>query len=451
MGEVPAEQSWSFPRKLLFRFVCAYFVIYILPFPVAEFGRLELLIRQKTETLTPNTTLVLFQAVQKYGDAWHEIVQWAGKNVLKLDQPITIRPNGSGDTTWNYVQVFCFAVMAAGVALLWTLVDWRTTDYSRVLGALRIYVRYYVAYQMIVYGTIKVVPAQFPPPALDRLVQPFGDASPMGLAWTFVGASSAYEIFSGAGELLGGLLLTTRRTTLLGALVSAGVMAHVVAINFSYDVPVKLFSMHLLVMALWLMIPDLRWLFDVFVLRRSTEIRPIEPLFRWPWLDWLAVALRTAIVGGFVYMQINSSIVGRDSFAQQKTKGQFYGVWAVEQFTVDGTDRPALVTEPDRWRRFIVDYPGTAGVQLTNASRVRFRMQIHPASESITLTKPDFSDWKADLTYSQPDDDHLTLEGSLDGHTIKAVMHKENLDEFLSQFRLLNRGFHWINEYPFNR
>jgi hypothetical protein len=78
-------------------------------------------------------------------------------------------------------------------------------------------------------------------------------------------------------------------------------------------------------------------------------------------------------------------------------------------------------------------------------------MQIHPASESITLTKPDFSDWKADLTYSQPDDDHLTLEGSLDGHTIKAVMHKENLDEFLSQFRLLNRGFHWINEYPFNR
>ena len=41
MGELPAEQSWSFPRKLLFRFVCAYFVIYILPFPVAEFARLE--------------------------------------------------------------------------------------------------------------------------------------------------------------------------------------------------------------------------------------------------------------------------------------------------------------------------------------------------------------------------------------------------------------------------
>src|SRR5437899_11151387 len=103
---------------------------------------------------------------------------------------------------------------------------------------------------------------QFPPPALDRLVQPFGDASPMGLAWTFVGASPAYEIFTGTGELLGGLLLTMQRTTLLGALVAAGVMAHVVALNFCYDVPVKLFSSHLLALALWLMIPDARRLFD---------------------------------------------------------------------------------------------------------------------------------------------------------------------------------------------
>ncbi len=69
---------------------------------------------------------------------------------------------------------------------------------------------------MINYGAVKVIKAQFPNPTLDRLLQPFGDASPMGLLWTFMGASESYNIFTGAGELIGGLLLTTRRTTLLG-------------------------------------------------------------------------------------------------------------------------------------------------------------------------------------------------------------------------------------------
>jgi hypothetical protein len=298
---------------------------------------------------------------------------------------------------------------------------------------------------------MKLVPAQMPPPALDRLVQPFGDASPMGLAWTFIGASPAYESFTGAGELLGGLLLTMRRTTLMGALISAGVMAHVVAINFCYDVPVKLFSLHLLVMALWLAVPDLRWLVDVFVLRRPSVPAPIEPRFRWRWLEWTLVGLRTLFVGAFVYLQITSAISGRRNFAIQKERGPLYGVWNVEQFTADGSERPALVTEADRWRRFIVDYPGTAGVQLTNASRIRYRIQINPAAGTITFRKPDFSDWKAELSYSQPDADHLVIEGHLDGRSLVIKMHKENLDEFLSQFRLMTRGFHWINEFPFNR
>ena|GEM_PF-5392919 len=42
-----------------------------------------------------------------------------------------------------------------------------------------------------------------PSPTLDRLVQPFGDASPMGLVWTFMGASTAYPIFAAPGCWVG--------------------------------------------------------------------------------------------------------------------------------------------------------------------------------------------------------------------------------------------------------
>ena len=133
---------------------------------------------------------------------------------------------------------------------------------------------------MITYGSVKVIKSQFPNPTLDRLLQPFGDASPMGLLWTFMGASESYNIFTGAGEMLGGLLLTTRRTTLLGALVCFGVMSHVAMLNFSYDVPVKLFSMHLLAMALFLMAPDLGRLARMFVLNRPVEPAVFRPLSR---------------------------------------------------------------------------------------------------------------------------------------------------------------------------
>jgi hypothetical protein len=454
MGLVQTDTPWSWPRKLAFRFLLSYFVLYIVPFPLEEMGRFEWLLRRQISgpaAMNPMNPPYLAVAAGWYRDAWNKIVPWVGENILHLSDRITIGPNGSGDTTWNYVQVFSFAGLALAAAVLWSLCDWRTTNYARLRGALRIYVRYYLATQMIIYGTIKVVPSQFPPPALDRLVQPFGDASPMGLLWTFMGASPAYEIFSGSGELLGGLLLTMRRTTLLGALVSMAVLTQIVALNYCYDVPVKLFSTHLLVMSLWLIGPDFRRLMNVLLLHGASGSQPIGGLVRWWWLDWTLVALRTLIVGGYVYLQITSAYSMSQYYAGEKQRSPFYGVWTVEEFSVDGKDRPALVTEPNRWRRFIVDYPGTAAVQLTDASRVRFRVQLDSTENLMTLRRPDFSDWKAQLTYSWPDSDHLMLEGKFEGHDLRAKLAREDLDQFLAQFRLTTRGFHWINEYPFNR
>lgn len=46
---------------------------------------------------------------------------------------------------------------------------------------------------MVAYGMFKISPSQFPAPGLSRLVQPYGDSSPMGLLWTFMGVSMARE------------------------------------------------------------------------------------------------------------------------------------------------------------------------------------------------------------------------------------------------------------------
>src|SRR5262249_35551125 len=151
----------------------------------------------------------------------------------------------------------------------WSLLDRKRPNYVRAFAWLRVSVCIYLAAQMVVYGACKVIPNQFGHPAPEVLTTMVGDLDRMTLLWTFMGASPAYTIFVGAAELLGGLLLTCRRTRLLGALVCIGVMANVVMLNFSYDVCVKLHSSHLLGMAFFVAAADLRRLVDFFVLGRS--------------------------------------------------------------------------------------------------------------------------------------------------------------------------------------
>lgn len=93
---------------------------------------------------------------------------------------------------------------------------------------------------MIGYGLIKVFALQMLKPQLQQLVAPLGDLTRMGLVWTFMGISPVYQSFTGAAEVMGGLLLFWRRTRLLGATIVAVVMTNVVLLNFLYDIPVKL-------------------------------------------------------------------------------------------------------------------------------------------------------------------------------------------------------------------
>jgi len=53
------------------------------------------------------------------------------------------------------------------------------------------------------------------------------------------------RFFRGLWRRFAGLLLLNRRTITLGLLVAAGVFTNVVLLNLSYDIPVKIFSIHI--------------------------------------------------------------------------------------------------------------------------------------------------------------------------------------------------------------
>ena len=87
------RSDWSCVECVGFRWLCAYFVLYSFPFPVG---------------MIPGTQWLS----AGYDHLWEACIPWVGKHVLRLSDAITVLPNGSGDTTFNYVQQLCFVVLS---------------------------------------------------------------------------------------------------------------------------------------------------------------------------------------------------------------------------------------------------------------------------------------------------------------------------------------------------
>jgi hypothetical protein len=267
----------------------------------------------------------------------------------------------------------------------------------------------------------------------------------MGILWTFMGASTTYNVFSGLAEMIGGVLLAFRRTALLGALVGFSVMLNVVALNVFYDVPVKLYSGHLLAMAVFLILPDLRRLTDLLLLNRRVEAQPRSPFFVRPWLRRSISGLSLLVVAALTWFHLSRAAETSKLYGTQARKGPLYGIWEVDELTVDGKVRPPLTTDAERWRRLIFANPGQLAVQRMDDNRDRYFLTEGKAT--LELTRRFEPGWKASLAYARPKPELLTVEGQWDGHRLQARLHRVKAPEFL----LTTRGFHWINERPFNR
>jgi hypothetical protein len=419
---------WSLTKRIAFRFTFVYFVLYIIPFPLDSL---------------PFASAV----IQKYNDLWQAIVPWVGKHLLRLSYDITIFTNGSGDTTYNYVQVLCFLALAALATVVWSAFDRRRLKYERLYQWLRLYVRFSLASAMIGYGAIKIIPLQMPAPFLTRLIQPYGESSPMGLLWTFIGASKEFQIFTGCAEMLGGVLLILPRTTLLGALVCLADTTLIFVLNMCYDVPVKLYSFHLLMMSAFLMSQDFGRLANLFVFNRRVEPVELPRLFRRKWLDRSALALQILfglyLIGASFYQGYQQMNV-RGPFAP---KPPLYGIWVVDEFSVDGQVRPPLLTDAARWQRVIFQFPGALTIQPMSGPNQSFTLELNMEGRTLSLGKRNDSEWKASFSFEELDTGQIKLEGEMDGHRTHAKLVR--FDE--STFLLKNRGFHWIQEYPFNR
>ena len=415
------QQRWHPFTRTAFRFAFVYLLLYNLPFP-----------------------LNAFPYVDKAGEWYNSLWTWIVPRLARaaFNKEVSTIFNGSGDRTYDFLLVACLLLISLVITVIWTFFDRKRLSYPTLNRWLNLYVRFSLGATMIGYGAFKVISSQFPPPTLDRLMQSYGDSSPMGLLWTFMGASEPYTMFVGFAEMIAGILLFPRRTSTLGALMSTGVLSNVVALNFSYDVPVKLYSMHLLAMAVFLLLPDARRLANLFILNRPAECVREQSLFRRTVWHRGALVFASLFVITVVGTSLYQSYDQRRSFMSQRSP--LYGVWEVEEFSL-GQSTPTASTQ--RWQRIIFDSPGRITVQTPTEPHQRFSLQLDQGKRTLTLRKREDPGWNTVLTYEQMSPEVITLAGALNGSELTARLRRSEERKFL----LIDRGFHWINEVPFNR
>jgi uncharacterized membrane protein YphA (DoxX/SURF4 family) len=442
LTELSAPPAW---RRVVLRFAVAYWLLWTSWF---FFDEDQVIIALRSVTVDP---------------AWQLVVRWVGELVFGLTG-LHFEIDGSNDRTVDWIAQFCVACGALIATIAWTLIARAyaarrkpspaavAASDARLRRWLRVLLRYQLAFILLSFGVSKLFTAQFPQPDIARLSQRFADASPMGLVWTFMGASPAYVIFSGAAEVLGGVLLLFRRTTTLGAMVTAAVMVNVAMLNLCYDIPLKLVSTHLVVMCVCLMAPDVRRLADVLWFHRVAPPAPVDPPISRRRLRIARRILKYGLIALWTYRVIQAHAAW---VLARQPPGWTDGRWQVTRFVRDGHEVAGDGHDATRWRviRF-AQYRGTISVRwrlMDDSYGDLYDVTLDEAHHRMHLVVREPGDHAStgpvDLAFTRGDALHFTLEGQVAGATLHVEVERPDVEHGL----LVNRGFHWVNDAPFNR
>jgi hypothetical protein len=436
----PKPARWSLATRLAFRFAFCYLLLYAL--------------------CCGNATLweVIPFHIGEHLEEWFSWpffhgAQWLGQHLFHLTGVgAKLHNTGSGDTILHWTAVGIMLAVAILATLVWTTLaelrspTRRSLAYPRLFFWFRLIIRLTLGVAMFNYGLSKLFPFQMAPPSLAVLNEPLGNTSPMTMLWTLIGLNPVYEMICGAAEVTAGLLILFRRTGLLGELLTAFLATNIVLYNFCYDVPVKLYAAHLLLMSIALIVPDMPGLFNFFFLHR-----PCKPIDGWvkPARRYGLRVETICVVVALLLTALPELFQLKQGYAEQRASvrnpppltGEWHLTAATKPFlTGDGIPLADIFFEP------------TGHVMYRSSDGVLWRGGSDTDDKKHTLQLYCVGHDGPPPLYamSQPDPAHLTLtptgkEAKNDGVlTLVRV-------PLPAHYPLLDRGFHFVNEWGLER
>lgn len=379
-----------------------------------------------------------------------QLVQFANKNIFKVYKEL-VPLNGSGDTSWAWTHLWFFTLFSLLVSLIWTVADKNKSGYPRWNYLLVTIVRYNVAMVAFGYGIIKVFALQMWFPSVSELATPLGEFLPMRLSWLFIGYSTPYQVFSGVAEVIVGLLLFNRKTATAGALMALAVFGNVMAMNLSYDIPVKLFSTHLVVMSLFLVIQEHQRIAAFFIHNKTAPVSTVYDItINKKWQRITRYVLKGLFVVFIIILPFyNSYERYQDSKTTKDQTPIVSGIYDVADFVFNKDTIPAIIGDSTRWSNLILQ-PGTTGSMLSSDTlfrklygRAYFGYFVDTVKKAITFRwSGRQSDSLFTMQYSIPDSSTINLSGVVKKDSLFVRLKRTN-----KQYRLAEKQFHWLSEY----
>jgi uncharacterized membrane protein YphA (DoxX/SURF4 family) len=294
---------------------------------------------------------------------------------------------------------------------------------SRPLTLFITIARYLLGLGILTYGISKLLNDQFQVSAWTY-DQPMIQVPGSMLTWAFLGYEPWFQFLLGVCETIPGLLLLSRRTWRIGALLLFPVLLNVVLMNFALDLwrDTRIISSVLLLLNLFLLACDLP-LYRSFLAALMPSVAPFRN--RRMQIAAIASAILVPIVAIACFWILGMMPLNRamaqivDFVGIRQINGA--GAWGVDRITIAGQDIPG---EPDRRMYFDI------------FMKCGYRSGLEKSLGNFTANRDKHALTIIDLTLggdSSPiigtytlQGRSLTIEGQRSGQPVEIVLHRLN-------------------------
>jgi len=338
-----------------------------------------------------------------------DVSEWVASSIFGVE--IYSSPTTS-DSAAQFVQALILLLFAFPMTFL--LKKQKRFSELQIKQFLHTSAAYILSFFLLKYGIDKLFQYQFYAPEPNTLFTPLGMLSKDILFWSSMGTSSSYNTFMGLIEVIPALLLLHHRTRMLGAFIALGVLVNVLMINFSFDITVKLLSMYLVIVSLFVLSPFFKRLIAFFITDKQIE-KPqlqlaIQPKVRGILKTLVVVLLFTEVLYGYAE---RGSFNGREmkkiehfgSYELVNERATVFGVSNIKRMHIHSKGYLILENENGEFIDFpiriaedqsIIVYELNTRIQVMYSGAVIiFKYPFNGETQSITTEKYNLNDLPA--------------------------------------------------------
>jgi len=408
----------SSAQQFFQRFILFYLVLYIVPYGFEYIEALD---------INPSTP-----------SFWTAPTVWFGETFLGWEFNLKRLMKGF-DSKYDFARFLLIATLSVLGALIWGVLasKFKRIKNIRVKTWVITIIRYHVGLTLILYGIAKVLVLQFGEIDLLTLENKLGTFNGMSFLWKFMSYSPFYAQVTGYIEVIAGVLLLFRGTTFLGGVISLIAMINVVFMDIGYDVTVKMFAIHLLLMVMILVGYNAKRLIQFLVFNQTT-VAPVkyESLFPDKY-KLVRYGLKIGIVAYFSITQFNFQSKRLDQKSAKNEAPSMTSVYFVKNQTINGKDIvDAEVSESVKWETIFINgssyLKNSLVIQNAQGRRRYFSTETDTVNKTIVFyplrgKKEDSNTF----IYEKLDDKKVRFEGIYQGDTISVMTESKAMEDYI--------------------